>query len=105
MLLGIAFGAGAILFCLGTYMVVRARNQKVEDGADAASTAMAWTIALGVPGDAPLDVATRIDMVERLAMLGEPWCVAVLQSAALEERDIRVRAVIAATLARIAVTA
>jgi hypothetical protein len=99
MLLGIAFGAGAILFCLGTYMVVRSRNQKTEDGdAVSALSAMAWTQALGVPSDVRLDTATRIDMIERLELLGEPWCLAVLQKAALEDRDPHVRSAIAAVL-------
>jgi hypothetical protein len=53
---------------------------------------------LGLPDDAPLDVASRIDMVERLAIVGQPWCVDVLTTAAREEDDPRVSEAIAVAL-------
>ena len=48
----------------------------------------AWTQALGMEGE--LDVPTRVDMIERLAMLGEPWCIDALKRAAKEEKNPQV---------------
>ena len=47
-----------------------------------------WTRAFGDEGK--LDYTTRIDMIERLAMIGEPWCIDALEQALHEERDARV---------------
>ena len=54
------FVAGAIFFILGT-LIQREQAAQIA------------------PVEGPLepvvDIATRIDMVERLAMVGQPWCV------------------------------
>jgi hypothetical protein len=57
-----------------------------------------WAQSLGAPENEPLDVNERLEMVERLAMLGEPWCLDALRSAAHEERDPKVSDAIAAAL-------
>jgi hypothetical protein len=52
--------------------------------------------------EGPLDVNDRLDMVARLEMVGEKWCVDALASAANEEKDPQVNAAVRAALARIA---
>jgi hypothetical protein len=49
-----------------------------------------WTRSL-VGSDERFDVAVRVDMIERLAMIGQLWCVATLEQAMREERDVSVR--------------
>jgi hypothetical protein len=51
--------------------------------------------------DGPLDVQDRLDMVARLEMVGEKWCIDALQSATHEEEDPQVGAAVRATLARL----
>ena len=51
--------------------------------------------------EGPLGVQDRIDMVARLEMVGEKWCVDALKSATDEERDPQVNAAVRAALARI----
>jgi hypothetical protein len=89
--LAVAFAAGVVLFGAGTWLVARSR------GANAPGP-LQWTQALGVPAGEPLDVAARLDMVERLALVGQPWCADLLRAAAREERDPAMRAAIAAAL-------
>jgi len=38
-----------------------------------------------------VDFETRIDQIERLAMVGQPWCVQQLQREFLDDADERVR--------------
>ena len=59
-----------------------------------------WTVALGAPADTKLDTKLRVEMVERLAMIGEPWCADALRAAANEDQDPEVDAAISAALAR-----
>ena len=49
-----------------------------------------WTQSLGVPADTPLDNAARVELIERLMLLGLPWCESVLRQAAGEENDVHV---------------
>jgi hypothetical protein len=51
--------------------------------------------------DGPLNVQDRLDMVARLEMVGEKWCVDALNSAVHEEQDPQVNAAVRAALARI----
>jgi hypothetical protein len=51
--------------------------------------------------DGPLDVKDRLDMVARLEMVGEKWCVDALNSATREEQDPIVNAAVRATLTRL----
>jgi len=46
------------------------------------------------------DAAMRLEMVERLALVGGEWSRGVLERALSEEDDIRVRAAIEASLAQ-----
>jgi hypothetical protein len=51
--------------------------------------------------DGPLNVQDRLDMVARLEMVGEKWCVDALESATREEQDPQVNAAVRAALARL----
>jgi hypothetical protein len=51
--------------------------------------------------DGPLDVRDRLDMVARLEMVGEKWCIDALESATHEEQDPQVNAAVRATLGRL----
>lgn len=51
--------------------------------------------------DGSLGVPDRLDMVARLEMVGEKWCIDALQSATHEEEDPHVNAAARATLARL----
>ena len=51
--------------------------------------------------DGQLDVQDRLDMVARLEMVGEKWCIDALESATREEQDPQVNAAVRATLARL----
>jgi hypothetical protein len=89
-LLAGVFVAGAVLFGLGNRMTARARK--------ASSNGVLWTQAVAPAGASTLDLAMRVDMIERLALLGEPWCVEILKQAAREERDPRIVATLASVL-------
>lgn len=47
--------------------------------------------AAGVDDAASCDDAARIELIERLAFVGEPWCLDALRAAAKEERNPVVR--------------
>lgn len=51
--------------------------------------------------DGPLGVQDRLDMVARLEMVGEKWCVDALHSASTEEQDLQVNAAVRAALTRL----
>lgn len=94
LVLALLLVAGAALYGLGTLLVRSANREtpvelqtKPEVGAAAA---VSWTGAVTGTGDA-LDSATRIDMIERLALVGEPWCIAAIKAAAETEDDAPVR--------------
>jgi hypothetical protein len=50
-----------------------------------------WPQLLGFENGAAPDAATRIELVGRLAIVAEPWCVDTLREAAKEERHPHVR--------------
>ena len=51
--------------------------------------------------DGQLSVQDRLDMVSRLEMVGEKWCIDALESATREEQDPQVNAAVRATLTRL----
>jgi hypothetical protein len=51
--------------------------------------------------DGQLSVQDRLDMVSRLEMVGEKWCIDALESATREEEDPQVNAAVRATLTRL----
>ena len=99
LVLALVLVAGAALYGLGTLLVRSASSEtpltpqtQPEAGASAMSppTAVSWTDAVTGTGDA-LDSATRIDMIERLALVGEPWCIAAIKAATETDDDAAVR--------------
>jgi hypothetical protein len=85
------FAVGAIFFATGTLLVRRTRT---AESASALVTqtppANIWAQTLaGV--DEPVDAPIRIDMIERLALLGEPWCAQILERAREQDTDPHVR--------------
>lgn len=78
--LAVVFVMGLILFGIGT-----ALRHPSEREAAAASSHITWTRIFDDEAETP-DVATRLDMIERMAMLHEPWCLEALRIAAREER-------------------
>ena len=86
---------GVALYGVGTILVRSANKQP-----DAApSPSLQWTREF-FDSDEALDAVTRIDMIERLAFIGEPWCVEILTAASVQEHDPSVRAAIIAGLLR-----
>lgn len=77
--LGVIFAAGALLFALGTIMV-RRESQAQTPVPDAV-----------IPCLSRDDLETRIDQIERLTMVGQPWCVEQLEREFLTDADERVR--------------
>ncbi|HTU82650.1 MAG TPA: hypothetical protein VMF61_11005 [Candidatus Acidoferrales bacterium] len=57
-----------------------------------------WVKSIGVTEEHPIDAELRVDMIERLGLLGEPWCEDALRAASHEERDPHVSEAIAAAL-------
>jgi hypothetical protein len=84
----VAFIAGFLLLLAGMLFWRRSSEPEIVQ----------WTQALGFPPDTPLDIATRRDIVERLAILDEPWAREALQSAAQEERNPTIQRIIKKSL-------
>ncbi|HZZ00152.1 MAG TPA: hypothetical protein VFE36_11305 [Candidatus Baltobacteraceae bacterium] len=59
---------------------------------------MAWLEAAGVDEGETCDAAMRVDLVERLALIGQPWCIDALRAASRDERTPTVRKAIKAAL-------
>jgi hypothetical protein len=72
--------AGAILFIIGS-LINRERAARLAEANPALETAL----------EPAVDVATRIDLVERLAMVGQPWCVQQLNTIRDTDPDESVR--------------
>ncbi len=75
------FALGAVLFVAGS-LISRRQHKR----AAAVPTAVTWTHAL-VAGDETPTPELRLDMIERLALVGAPWSVDALNAAMSEERD------------------
>lgn len=100
---GLLFAFGVALFVVGGFIVRRepAIVRPAPEGAEGESPrtkvfealgafesgSLTWTRAFGDDERGSLDVSTRVDMIERLAMIGEPWCVDTLRIALAEERN------------------
>jgi len=79
----VAFAIGAIVFAIGTSLSRASRRE--------AALLPSWTIA--VSGDDPLTPDERIELLERLTIVDQPWCAELIEAAAQQERDPRVRRV------------
>jgi hypothetical protein len=100
-LLGVLIAAGLLLFGIGTAMLRSTREAPQSGGQPAPQIAQVqqpkWPCLVDetlTQTDAPL----RIDMIERLALLGNTWSRDVLQQAEAEERDPAVRRAIETAL-------
>ena len=87
------FAGGTLLYAAGK-VYSRARSLVPSDG----GTPPAWIEAAGIEKGGSCDAATRIELVERLTLVGQPWCVELLQTAQRDERDPSVRAAIESAL-------
>ncbi len=81
------FVLGALFFTLGTILVRAQPRTIVHDEPEVLELWIADVV--GTPH--ALDVAARLDILERLAIVGEAWCVAALQRAATEDQDVSLR--------------
>lgn len=70
----VVFALGAVFFAIGTLLV---RIQPPH--------------ATSEISELQVDLETRLDMIERLALVGQPWCVEELVSLLRAERDPLVR--------------
>jgi hypothetical protein len=77
----VAFAVGAVVFGIGTSLLRGRRS----DGPSAAP----WMAALG--DEQAYEPDERIELIERLAIVAQPWCVELLTRAADEEGNARVR--------------
>ncbi len=93
LVLALLLVAGAALYGLGTLLVRSASSETPQAAPQPQPSAqtLAWASSVAGTNDA-LDVATRIDLIERLALVGEPWCIDALRAAQVEESDGRVLA-------------
>jgi hypothetical protein len=97
LILAIVFTIGAVMFAVGSVLVRRTRYgpqpetiQLLEPLILPELSPRPWTADLAGNDDVPsLDV--RVDMVERLAMIGEPWCTQTLERALAQDPDANVR--------------
>lgn len=76
------FIVGALVFVLGT-MLAREREARAVEAQPAPP---AQTKAEPV-----LDVAGRLDLIERLVMVGQPWCIEQLDTIRRDDPDESVR--------------
>lgn len=78
------FLIGAALFAAGTWLTRRQLPQTVPNEPPAA--AITWTRAVSGTDDS-LPWELRLDLIERLAIVGQPWCADTLTRALAEETD------------------
>ncbi len=109
LILLVVFAIGACFFALGTWLVRResaaARATATpqpprQEAAEYPSRELlavvaqpagdAWARELG-GFNGPVDEPTRMDMIERLAIVGQPWCVLALVQARAEDDDAQIR--------------
>ena len=76
------FIVGALVFVLGT-MLSRERQARAIEAQPAAPPE--------TKAEPVLDVTARMDLVERLVMVGQPWCIEQLDTLRREDPDESVR--------------
>lgn len=84
--------AGVVLYGAGTFLL-RALDRRPEHGAKSPAWPTLIDETLGTA-----DAQTRLDLIERLALVPSPWSTTVLNTARDEERDPQVRSAIDAAL-------
>ena len=76
--------AALILAIAGMYARARAHHE-------AHTTIPDWPKTLGFDDGVPFDAAARVELVERLTIIAEPWCLDALREAMKEEKHPQVR--------------
>jgi len=71
-----------LLFALGTFLVRREREAQAPLVTPSPSTELKTGSA---------DIEIRLDQIERLAMVGEPWCIYELKENYFNDPDERIR--------------
>lgn len=96
LIFGVVFAVGAVMFATGSLLVRRTREGpqpetiQMLEPIDGGGNASPWTAELARSNELPaLDV--RIEMIERLAMIGETWSVSTLERARAHDPDAHVR--------------
>ena len=79
--LALIFVLGAAVFVAGTLLTRRQKAPPVP-----VPVTITWTREL-IPDDDVPAADLRLDMIERLAIVGAPWCVETLKAALNEESD------------------
>ena len=90
--IAVAFVVGLLLFGIGTSMM---RSLRVQNGN---GNIASWP-RLVDESLADADPRLRLDIVERLSIVGEPWCVDILRQAFKDENDAGVKEAISSVLA------
>jgi hypothetical protein len=80
---GVVFAIGAVVFGIGTSLL---RTRDADE-----SPQPSWTF--DVAGGEELTPDERIELIERLALVAQPWCDELIERAAREDRDARVQRV------------
>ncbi len=83
------FAVGAIFFALGS-AIIRAQTRPVPRTVDP-DEAERVILSVSKGGLAAESFEVRLDYVERLAIVGQPWCVDELEAIRANESDARVR--------------
>jgi hypothetical protein len=87
----VAFVVGLLLYGIGTSML---RSQRAQNGNIKSVT---WP-RLVDESLTQADTQLRMDIVERLGIIGEPWCADILRQAIEQEDDAGVKSAISSTL-------
>ena len=77
------FIVGAIVFVIGTMLAREGATNVVETQAEPPQSKS--------QPEPMLDVAARMDLIERLVMVGQPWCIEQLDTLRREDPDESVR--------------
>jgi hypothetical protein len=85
----VLFLIGAVLFVAGS-LIAQADRRRAQSPAHVSSAALTWTHAVAGTKDA-LGDDTRLDLIDRLAIIGEPWCVDALREAVAQEENPAIR--------------
>jgi hypothetical protein len=96
--LAVVFTVGAVMFAAGSVLIRRTREapgetiQMLEPMQAVTRIAItpAWTAEL-TGSEELVEPDLRIDMVERLAMIGQTWCITTLEHARSHDPDELVR--------------
>lgn len=94
--IAVAFVVGLLLYGIGTSMLRSTREPTPVIVTDQPSL-VTWPCLVDESlSDAGPDL--RLDLVERLSIIGQPWCVEILKQALVQENDASVKDAVGAAL-------